>query len=53
MSPMMGASGVPMIRMFPGCGSAWKKPSSKMLLMVIVSIARVIDSPSKPSAIAS
>ena len=34
-SPTIGASFGPMMMTLPGCGSAWKKPSSKIILTMI------------------
>ena len=36
----------------PGCGSAWKKPSSKIILMMIDVASLAIDLPFAPSATA-
>jgi hypothetical protein len=46
--PMTGASGVPEIKMLPGCGSAWKKPSSKIILMMTATEVLAIFGPSWP-----
>ena len=48
-----GSSGSPTMKMLPGCGSAWKKPSSKICCTKMRMARRAMSDPEKPAASAS